>query len=192
MEQRNRVRLLAGTGLLSALVVVLQFISNYIKIGPFSITLALIPIVIGAILYGRFVGFFLGAALGGFILITGGGEPFFSLKPFATIILCIFKTGLAGYFAGWIYILLKKTKENVAIVVSALSVPVFNTGLFLLGALTIFLDTVKTWVPEGSTLGAFVITGFVGFNFLIEFLTTAILSSAIIYVIKVIKSRHQH
>ena len=48
--------------LLAALVVVLQTVASSIKFGPIPITLTLVPIVIGAILYGPSAGALLGAA----------------------------------------------------------------------------------------------------------------------------------
>ena len=41
-----------GLGLLTAIVVVMQFISMGLRFGTFSITLTLIPIVVGSALYG--------------------------------------------------------------------------------------------------------------------------------------------
>ena len=50
--------------LLAALVVVLQTVASSIKFGPIPITLTLVPIVIGAILYGPSAGALLGAISG--------------------------------------------------------------------------------------------------------------------------------
>lgn len=43
---------LAGGGLFAAIAVVLQFVGSAIRFGPFSVSLVLIPIVLGAALYG--------------------------------------------------------------------------------------------------------------------------------------------
>lgn len=43
---------IAGGGLLAAIAAVLQFVGSAIRFGPFSISLVLIPIVLGAALYG--------------------------------------------------------------------------------------------------------------------------------------------
>ena len=48
---------IVGTGLLIAIVVVLQFISMYfLRFATFSITLTLLPIVVGVALYGKTAG----------------------------------------------------------------------------------------------------------------------------------------
>ena len=51
---------IAGVGLLTALVVVLQLLGSFIKFGTVSISLVLIPIVVGAALYGVGAGAWLG------------------------------------------------------------------------------------------------------------------------------------
>lgn len=51
MKHEN-VKKMAALALLAALVVVLQTVASGIKVGPIPITLTLVPIVIGAVLYG--------------------------------------------------------------------------------------------------------------------------------------------
>ena len=48
----QKINRMVGIAVLSALVVVLQLLSSVIKIGTVSITLTLIPIVVGAAFYG--------------------------------------------------------------------------------------------------------------------------------------------
>ena len=43
---------IAGGGLLAAIAAVRQFVGSAIRLGPFSVSLVLIPIVLGAALYG--------------------------------------------------------------------------------------------------------------------------------------------
>lgn len=43
---------IAGGGLLAAIAAVLQFVGSAIRLGPFSVSLVLIPLVLGAALYG--------------------------------------------------------------------------------------------------------------------------------------------
>ena len=51
---------LTGLALVTAIVAVLQVVASFIKFGPFTITLALAPILIGAALYGPKAGAYLG------------------------------------------------------------------------------------------------------------------------------------
>ena len=61
----KNVKKMVGIAVLMALVVVMQFITSAIPpIGGFSISLVLIPIVIGATLFGPEAGAILGAKLG--------------------------------------------------------------------------------------------------------------------------------
>ena len=63
MKNSIMIKRLVGISILTALVVVLQLLGNYITIGTVNITLALIPIAVGAILYGPVAGLFLGFLL---------------------------------------------------------------------------------------------------------------------------------
>ena len=189
MNSRTKVKMIVGIALLMAIMLVLQFISNYIKFGPFSITLALIPIAVGAMLYGPFTGLLLGAVLGAFILITGGGEPFFSINPLATIALCLSKTSIAGFISGLISRFFRLRHEKVGIVLSSLSVPVINTGIFVAASIVIFTDYLSGLAGEGENLLIFVVTGLIGINFLIEFSVNVILSSSIVYLVRLFRSK---
>ena len=53
MSQKNtNTQKIVGLGLFTAIVVVLQLMGSFIKFGTFSISLVLVPVVIGAALYG--------------------------------------------------------------------------------------------------------------------------------------------
>ena len=204
MKNSLKTKRLVGIASLAALVVVLQLISNYIQFGTVSITLALIPMVIGAIIYGPLTGFGLGAIMGIVILTAPSTSTFLSFNAFMTILLCILKTGLAGLAAGWLYKglirleFLKKAKFPVAIIVSTLVAPVINTGLFILGTAILFQGLSVPGANPGEVIilipstGGFgeafsSAVGFVVFsNFLIEFLVCIILSPSLVYLVKVL------
>ena len=66
-----KIKRMAAIALLMALVVVMQFISGLIPpVSGFSISLVLIPIVLGAALYGPSAGALLGATFGMVVYIT--------------------------------------------------------------------------------------------------------------------------
>lgn len=52
MRASEKTRRLTGLALMTAIIVVLQVVASFVKFGPFTITLALAPILIGAALYG--------------------------------------------------------------------------------------------------------------------------------------------
>jgi ferrous iron transport protein B len=65
MENRRiSTRTLTGLALFTAIVVVLQYLGSFIRFGTFSISLVLIPIVVGAALYGPAAGAWLGFVFG--------------------------------------------------------------------------------------------------------------------------------
>ena len=57
MKNSYKIKKIVMITILSCLAVILQLFSNYVPIGTVNITLALIPIVVGAILYGPLAGF---------------------------------------------------------------------------------------------------------------------------------------
>ena len=48
----EKIHKMVGTGVLTAVVIVVYLLTMGISVGPFNITFALIPIVVGAALYG--------------------------------------------------------------------------------------------------------------------------------------------
>jgi len=186
MKNNERIKRLVGVSILIALAIALTLISNYIPTGVVNINLVLIVIAVGACLYGPWVGLLLGLVNGVLTIIAPATLAyFFSLHPLATILLCLLKTGLAGFVAGWVFKLIKKKSEFVATVVASLLIPIINTGLFILGVIAFFLsvygDSVTTLLTAVLTL-----------NFLIEFLSITIISPVIYRIIIVIKHRYLH
>ena len=72
--------------ILTALVIVLQYVSMAIRFGTFSITLSLTPIVIGALTCGVGMGAWLGFVFGVTVLFTGDAASFWAVAPFATFV----------------------------------------------------------------------------------------------------------
>ncbi len=184
MNNSLKVKRLVGVASLAAIVVVLQLIANYITIGTINITLALIPIVVGAIIYGPLVGFGLGALMGIVVLTAPSTQGFLNVNPFVTILLCVLKTGIAGLVSGLLFKIINKKNFYAAIVVATLIVPVINTGLFILGSALFF----QTVFGAESFSGALpVIIGVVfGTNFAIEFTLNVVLSPVVATVVRVL------
>lgn len=178
---------IVGIGLLTAIVIVLQFISMALRFGNFSITLTLIPIVVGAALYGMKTGAWLGLVFGAAVLLTGDAAAFLTVNVPGTIATVLVKGTAAGFCAAAVYRLIAKKNEIAAVLVSSVAAPVVNTGIFLLGCRIFFYDTVSAW---GAGLGfenafVYMIVGLVGINFLIELGTNLVLNPAILRIIKI-------
>jgi uncharacterized membrane protein len=183
---RNKTVKLATAGILTAIVIVFQFIGASIKFGTFSVSLVLIPIVIGAALGGKWVSAWLGFAFGVVVLLSGDASAFIAIDPIGTVITVILKGTLAGFVGGIIFEALKKINTYFAVVASAVLVPVTNTGVFLLGCRLFFFETIKEW---GIGLGfentaTYMIVGLVGINFIFELAINIVLSPTVVGVVK--------
>ena len=189
--------------LLVALVVALQMVSALIPPigGMVSITLTLIPVVVGGILLGKRAGAILGFAFGLIVMINcivaldPGGNILWNANPFFTALICLVKGTAAGFVPAWLYELIcgkaEKVSEGrkfVATVVAALTAPVVNTGLFVSGMFLLFKDTLYAWAG-GTDIVAYILVGLAGINFLVEFLINTILSPAIVRITAVVGKR---
>ncbi len=182
-------------GLFAAIVVVLQLIATFIKFGPVNITLALAPIIVGAALYGRRFGAFVGTVLGVVIAVLGafGLDGGFVLMlaqyhPVIIFLVAIFKTTVAGYLAGLIYELVAKKSSLAAVIASGIVCPVVNTGLFV-AAMLVFFRSALISMAGGTEVISFIVFALTGINFLIELGVNLILATAITRVIKVLKKQ---
>ena len=97
---KQRIQRITGIGLFSAAVVVLQFVSMSLRFTTFSITLTLIPIVVGAAIYGIGAGAWLGLVFGLAVLLTGDAASFMAISFPGTIITVLAKGVLAGVASG--------------------------------------------------------------------------------------------
>lgn len=193
MEKHMSTRTLTGVAIFTAIVVVLQFVSAAVRFGPFSITLALIPIVVGAALYGPWAGAWLGFTFGMVVLLSGDAAPFMVVNPLGTILTVLLKGAGAGFLSGLVYRLLAKKNEWLGAILGAVAAPIANTGIFLLGCLLFFLPTITEWGTAAgfSSVGQYMIFGLVGGNFLVEMLTILVLSPVILRLIKIGKKEQK-
>lgn len=194
-ENRNTTKSFNTTavvtmGLLTAIVVVLQGLSVGIRFGLFCITLTLVPIIVGAALYGWKAGAWLGAVFGAVVLFTDAGA-FLAVNVPGTIITVLLKGIAAGAVAGLIYSLIAKANSTVAAIAAAAVSPLVNTGIFMLGCRLFFWDTISEWAAGAGfeSAGAYVIFGMVGLNFLLELGVNLVLSSAIVTIVNLAKKK---
>lgn len=185
MNQKTKT--VVGIGVLTAIVIVLQALAIGIRFGTFSITLVLIPIVVGASLYGWKAGAWLGLVFGIVVLFTDA-SVFLAISVPGTIITCILKGVLAGALSGIVYKIFVKKNRWLAVIASAIVCPIVNTGVFLLGCSVFFFDTIKLWAQGAGfeSAGIYLIVGFVGVNFLIEMGINILLSSVIVRILNVV------
>ena len=180
---KRRVVPLVMTGLLTALVAVLQLVSSGIRFGPFSITLTLVPIVVGAALYGKWAGAWLGAAFGVVVLLQPDTAAFYQVSIPGTIITVMAKGILAGFVSGLVYEVLKKKNDTAATFVAGALTPIVNIGVFVLGCFALFMDTLREWAG-GQNVFAYIFLSMIGVNFLIELGVNIVLGPTIAKIIK--------
>ena len=180
--KQENVRMIVGLGLLTAIVIVLQALAIAIRFGVFNITFCLVPIIVGAALYGWKAGAWLGFVFGVVVLLTDAGA-FLAVNVPGTIATCILKGALAGAAAGIAYRAVANKNEVAAVIVAGVVSPIVNTGVFLIGTFIFFLDTIKEWAG-GTDVGTFIITSFVGLNFPVELAINLALSSGIVAIVK--------
>lgn len=193
MKKQMSTKTMVIAAMMTALVVILQYMGAFIKFGPFSISLVLIPIVIGTITCGEYVGAWLGLVFGLVVLLTGDAAPFMAISIPGTIITVLLKGAACGYVSGVVYKLLNKVLSQklnqssyIAAVCSALICPVVNTGVFLLGCFVFFMEAVSQWAVGSASVGHYMIFVLVGGNFLFEMAVSVIFAPAMVHILKVV------
>jgi uncharacterized membrane protein len=183
----QKTQKLVGVGLLTAIVLVLQALSVIIRpTGIFNITLSLVPIVVGAALYGYKAGAWLGFVFSMVVLFTDTAV-FMAINVPGTVITVLVKGTMAGLVAGLVYLAIEKKNKYLAVIVSAIVCPIVNTGLFLVGCRVFFMDTINSWSQASgyANAGAYMIFGLVGINFIIEMAVNIVLSSVIVRIVSI-------
>ena len=189
----QKIKRMAGIALLMALVVVMQFVGGIIPpIGGFTISLVLIPIVLGAAVFGPGAGALLGAIFGAVVYInciTGadpGGAMVFQANPILCFLVVMGKGMLAGFSSGAVYKLLKNKNPYIAMLLAAVVCPVVNTGIFVACMLLFFIDVLAAWAGGADVVG-YILTGLILANFVPELIINVAFSPAgqrIIHVTK--------
>ena len=187
MSKNNNTQKIVGLGLFTAIVIVLQLMGSFIRFGTFSISLVLVPVVIGAALYGAGAGAWLGFVFGVVVLLSGDAAAFLGVNALGTILTVLVKGTLAGLLSGLVYKALENKNRTLAVAVAAVVCPVVNTGVFLIGCLLFFMETIGGWADAmgfGANIGQYMIVGLVGANFIFELLFNVVLSPVVVRLIR--------
>ena len=218
----SKTKKIVGIGLFTAIVLLLQFLGGGIKFGMFSISLVLVPIVVGAAVYGWQAGAWLGFTFGVAVLLSGDAAAFLAVDVVGTVLTVLVKGTAAGLCSGLVYKLvvtlmnkhskkrmqfiknnygigeccetgvyeyISRNNRYVAVIASAVICPIVNTGVFMLGCVLFFMETVAGW---GAAVGfenvaSYMFLGLAGTNFLIELVTNLLLSPVIVRLISYAK-----
>ena len=187
MTQTSKLstRTLVLGAILTALVFLLQYMGSFIRLGPFSISLVLIPIVIGAATCGTGIAAWLGLVFGFAVLISGDAAAFLAVTVPGTFVTVLSKGVLFGFFAALTYkaglkaFAKLKNGRYLAVILAAIVCPIVNTGVFLICCSVFFMDTMIEWAAAadlGGNVVHYMIFVLVGVNFIAELVTNIILS----------------
>ncbi len=194
----NGIRRLTGLGILCALIVVLQVLSNFLSFGPITFNLAMVPMIVGAAIYGTGAAAILGFVFSSIVLISGltGLDKGFVLSMmafhptesiFETILIIYLKGITAPVCSALIYRAISNINETVATIAAGIVCPIVNTGIFILGMLLWFLPFLRGFENYSGASVLTIVLSFVGINFLVELLLNVVLSSAVTRIIHHIK-----
>ena len=188
-RKENATLRLVQLAILTAIIVVLQLTGTAIKLNFLgtSISLVLVPIVLGAMLLGAKAGAFLGFVFGVIAFVAGGvfGGDFFTYTlfqahPFFTGLICIVKGTAAGWVAALVYKPIEKKSSIGAVVTAGVAAPITNTGLFALGILLFFSDFLSgSAAAEGTSALSLLFLGWIGINFIVELVVNMVLATVI-------------
>lgn len=192
--KNTSTRTITGVAILLAIEIIFQVIGNFVAFpGGINLNLALIPIAIGAIVYGPLAGAFIGFMNGLLVLFSPSTQSFFMVNaPLGTVITCLSKGILAGLISGFVYKAISKKNTSIGSIVASLLVPIINTGIFALCAFTVLLPAIRANNSNSESLWKFIFLTLIGFNFIFEFLVTAVLTPAITKIMKIMTRSDKH
>ena len=192
-KEHSNTQRLAVLAVLTAIVIILQ-VAVVIPLGPFTVTLTMLPIIIGAILYGPMGGAILGAAFGIVVsiqVVTGAAGAFstamLEFQPAATILVCLLKGIAAGAAAGAFFRLFRRRSFYLGVVMAAVIAPIINTGIFSVTCLTIFRSLIENALGTSGNLLLVFLTTFIGLNFLVEFGVNVALTPIVMRILRAVK-----
>ena len=188
----GKIKRMVGIALMMALVFVMQAITSIIPpVGGFSISLVLIPIVLGAAVFGVGAGAILGATFGVIVYIncyTGadpGGHMVFQANPILCFLVVMGKGILAGVASGAVFKVLSGKNPYIAMLLAAMVCPIVNTGVFIASMLLIFKPVLAVWA-SGTNLVTYILTGLVLANFVPELIINIAFSPAGRHILKIV------
>ena len=189
----TKTQRMVGLAIFTAVIIVLQLVATFVKVGPISITLTLVPIVVGAAVYGKGAGAYLGGVFSVVVLIcciTGadaGGAMIWNANPFLCILVCMVKGVAAGFVAGLVYRLIAPKSVIGGPAVAAVLSPIVNTGIFCLGLILFVRPVLISWAG-GTDVLYYIIFSLLGINFLVELGVNIVLSPIVVRILKAVKA----
>ena len=178
--KKTNVTKLTVLAVLSAIVAVISFIP--LKTMGLEITFSMVPIAVGAILYGPAAGTILGGVFGfvSFLQCFGYsafGAMLLSENLFFTFLVCVPTRILAGFITGAVCFAMRngnRAVNELRFVIGSLMAPILNTVFFMSTLVLLFYngDTIQYFVNALGAANPFIfIVLFVGINGVIEIIS---------------------
>lgn len=190
--KNTKILRLSLLAMLTALIFVVTCLP--IQTLGFEISLAMVPISIGAAIMGPSGGAILGSIYGtfsflqclGLIKPSALGMQLLAINPFYAAVTCLIPRILCGFLAGLVFVLLSKidkTKLNIISRIAAcLICPLLNTVFFMSSLMFLFgqTDLIKGYMEMLGVYNPFLfVIAFVGLNGLIEAIICFVLGTGI-------------
>ena len=197
MYNFSKTEKIVGGGILAAIVIILQLLSTFgFHMGSVPISLVLIPIAIGAILYGPLMGAFLGGVFGIVVIamILGGLDPvsmtMMQFNAICTILTCLLKGILSGLVCGLVYKAFSKINQRtIGTVIGTLLCPIINTGFYVLMVVFVFRELMeKILKVKGGKAVFTALMGLISVNVISEIVITVVFTPIVIRIIKIVMS----
>lgn len=197
---KSKTTKLVQYSIMSAIIIVFHILATYTSnVLATSINLVLVPIAIGSICFG-YKGALVLSAISGLTTILMGWVQFDKFtgalllaQPIETILICMVKIMAAAVVCSFLYNTISKKNDKLACLIASISIPVVNTGLFIVGGLTIVSKTLTAnYVSDGMSLVYFVVVGCALINFIAEFCINLVLSPTINRLSKLIRKYYNH
>lgn len=187
--EKSKIRVITLTAMLSVLVIILQYMGSFIRFGTFSVSLVLLPIIVGAAMCGIGAGMWLGFVFGVAVFISGDAAVFLSVNFVGTIVTVLLKGVACGAAAGIVYKFAEKWGRFKAVMLAAVVCPIVNTAVFIMGCFAFFFDAITKWGAAESSVGpvGYIFLFLVGGNFIFELLSNLLLSPAVVRVLTTVK-----
>jgi uncharacterized membrane protein len=107
------------------------------------------------------------------------------MSVIGTIVTVVVKGTLCGWLAGLVYKAFSEKKQFLGVVLSAVICPIVNTAIFFAGCCTFFLKPLAETGIENVPF--YVITVFIGFNFIAEFVVNVLCCPVIVRLLQAVK-----
>jgi uncharacterized membrane protein len=181
--KNQKIKRMVTLSLLSAIVIVLQMLGGYFHIGPVSLSLVLVPIVLGSAMLGAGAGAFLGAVFSVVVIIycvngmDVGGAMVWNSNPAVCFLVVMAKGVLAGFLSGLVFKAFSGKNRYLAMLLAAITAPIVNTGIFIASLFIFFKDVLSVWAGGGNVV-IYVLSGLVLLNFVPELVINIVMSPA--------------